>query len=139
AAAAAGGGGPGGAGVYGGGGGSSEVGDAGDAGDGDGGAAADESRVLRELFDGGAGIRGLVDHSKIEGANDPELIAVHAEAQRVAQRAAEALRRSRLACAAASIATPTWTGRHGRAGAPVLATAAAAAATTQPSRSGGLH
>ncbi|EFJ53228.1 hypothetical protein VOLCADRAFT_120230 [Volvox carteri f. nagariensis] len=108
------------------GGGAYDAGDEDEVHDGGGGAEADESRVLRELLDGGAGIRGLVDHSKIEGANDPEVIAVHAEAQRVAQRAAEALRRSRLACAAASIATPTWTGRHGRAGAPQLATAAAA-------------
>jgi DNA excision repair protein ERCC-6 len=78
----------------------------------------DESRVLRELFDGGAGLRGLMDHDRIEGAADPERLAVHAEAARVAARAAEALRRSRQACAAAPVSAPTWTGRSGAAGAP---------------------
>ena len=38
-----------------------------------------------------------LDHAKIEGANEPGARAVEAEAARVARRAAEALRRSRLA------------------------------------------
>ncbi len=42
-----------------------------------------------------AGLRSLVDHSRVEGANDPEALQAEQEAARVAHRAAEALRRSR--------------------------------------------
>lgn len=37
-----------------------------------------------------------LDHAKIEGANEPGARAVEAEAARVAKRATEALRKSRL-------------------------------------------
>ncbi len=53
-----------------------------------------ESGVLRDLFEG-SGLHSLMDHSAIESANDPETLAVQHEASRIAQRAAEALRRSR--------------------------------------------
>jgi DNA excision repair protein ERCC-6 len=42
-----------------------------------------------------ASLHSLVDHSRVENANDPETLAAEAEAARVAARAAEALRRSR--------------------------------------------
>lgn len=37
----------------------------------------------------------MVDHARVEGANDPEAIAAEAEAVRVAARAVQALRQSR--------------------------------------------
>lgn len=71
----------------------------------------DESRLLRELLDGG--VHSALDHAKIEGANDPERISLEREAARLAQQAAEALRASRLAVAQLPVHAPTWTGRSG--------------------------
>ncbi|KAF6256644.1 P-loop containing nucleoside triphosphate hydrolase protein [Scenedesmus sp. NREL 46B-D3] len=91
-----------------------------------GGAADDEASVLRDLFEG-TGIKSLIDHSSIEGANNAEAgsNADDAFAAKVAAEAAEVLRQSRLACQTAAVHVPTWTGRHGAAG---MAAAAAAAA-----------
>ena len=50
--------------------------------------------MLKNLLDG-TGVMSALDHSKIEGANDPESLSVDAQAARVAKRAADALRRSR--------------------------------------------
>ena len=61
-------------------------------------AEVDDARMLRELFDGGAGVMSALDHGKIEGANNPEALHIDKEAARVARRAAEALRASRAAC-----------------------------------------
>ena len=52
--------------------------------------------ILRDLL-GGQGIIGALDHAKIEGANSREARSADAQAARVAQRAADALRRSRIA------------------------------------------
>ena len=49
--------------------------------------------MLRDLFDG-TGVMSALDHTKIEGANDPESLSVDAQAAKVAKRAADALRRS---------------------------------------------
>jgi DNA excision repair protein ERCC-6 len=57
---------------------------------------AAEGNLLRDLFEG-TSVMSALDHAKIEGANEPSARAVEAEAARVARRAAEALRRSRLA------------------------------------------
>ena len=57
---------------------------------------AAEGNLLRDLFEGTT-VMSALDHAKIEGANEPTARAVEAEAARVARRAAEALRRSRLA------------------------------------------
>lgn len=51
-------------------------------------------------------------------ANDEEKLKLEEQASRVAQRAAEALRQSRVIRSRESIAVPTWTGRSGAAGAP---------------------
>jgi DNA excision repair protein ERCC-6 len=51
-------------------------------------------------------------------ANDDQKLRLEAEASQVAQRAAEALRQSRMLRSRDSIAVPTWTGRSGAAGAP---------------------
>ena len=50
------------------------------------------------------------------GANDPQRRAAEQEAARIAKRAAEALRQSRLQCQQAPVNQPTWTGRSGGAG-----------------------
>ena len=50
--------------------------------------------MLRDLFEG-TGIMSAMDHSIIEGANDPEALSIDAQASRTARRAADALRRSR--------------------------------------------
>ena len=50
--------------------------------------------MLRDLFEG-TGVMSAMDHSKIEGANDPEALSVDAQAAKVAKRAADAIRRSR--------------------------------------------
>ena len=52
--------------------------------------------ILRDLLEG-QGVTGALDHSKIEGANSREARSADAQAARVAQRAAEELRRSRVA------------------------------------------
>ncbi len=59
--------------------------------------AGDDAKILRDLFEG-TGVMSALDHTKIEGANDPQMVAAEAEAAQVAKRAAEALRRSRQAC-----------------------------------------
>lgn len=76
-----------------------------------------DAKILLELVKG-RDLRTAMDHSKIETANDTEVLAVDLEASRVAQEAAERLRESRRACQSSSIAVPTWTGRSGAAGAP---------------------
>lgn len=50
--------------------------------------------MLRDLFEG-TGVMSAMDHTKIEGANEPEALSVDAQAAKVAKRAADALRRSR--------------------------------------------
>jgi hypothetical protein len=53
--------------------------------------------MLRDLFEG-TGVMSALDHSKIEGANNPEALNIDAQAARIARRAAAALRQSRAAC-----------------------------------------
>uniref|UniRef100_A0ACD5VN39 Uncharacterized protein n=1 Tax=Avena sativa TaxID=4498 RepID=A0ACD5VN39_AVESA len=79
--------------------------------------ANEESNILKSLFDA-QGIHSAVNHDAIMNANDDEKLRLEAEASQVAQRAAEALRQSRMLRSRDSIAMPTWTGRSGAAGAP---------------------
>lgn len=51
-------------------------------------------------------------------AHDEEKMRLEEQASQVAQRAAEALRQSRMLRSHDSISVPTWTGRSGTAGAP---------------------
>lgn len=76
-----------------------------------------DADILKQLFEG-TGVRGVLDHEKIEKANDAGKRIAEREANRVAQRAAEMLRQSRLACQRAPVNQPTWTGRSGVAGGP---------------------
>ncbi len=57
----------------------------------------DDAKILRDLFDG-TGVMSALDHSKIEGANNPEALNIDAQAARIARKAAEALKRSRQVC-----------------------------------------
>ncbi|EIE27594.1 hypothetical protein COCSUDRAFT_34894 [Coccomyxa subellipsoidea C-169] len=77
----------------------------------------DDAKILRDLFEG-TGVMSALDHSKIEGANNPEALNIDAQAARIARRAAAALRQSRAACVTAPVNQPTWTGRSGGSGAP---------------------
>lgn len=51
-------------------------------------------------------------------ANDEDKMKLEEEASKVAQRASEALRQSRMLRSRESITVPTWTGKSGAAGAP---------------------
>ncbi|XP_078427842.1 chromatin remodeling 8 isoform X2 [Wolffia australiana] len=77
----------------------------------------EETNVLKSLFDA-SGIHSAMDHEAIVNANDGERTRFEQQAAQVAQRAAEALRRSRLQRSRDGVAVPTWTGRSGSAGAP---------------------
>ncbi|KAL0418632.1 UNVERIFIED_CONTAM: DNA excision repair protein CSB [Sesamum radiatum] len=59
-----------------------------------------------------------VNHDAIMNAHDEDKIKLEEHASRVAQRAAEALRQSRILRSQESITVPTWTGKSGAAGAP---------------------
>ena len=109
-----------------------------------------DAAIMRTLFgnssdgkggDGGGGgggggglIRCAMNHDAIMSATggrdhltgSSNSGTARAEAERVARRAAEALRQSRVARGSAHVAVPTWTGRSGAAGAPVGAVSAAA-------------
>lgn len=58
---------------------------------------------------------------KVEASSTLDGISV-AEAEKVAKRAAAALKESRKRCIAAPPGVPTWTGHHGEAGAPRFST-----------------
>lgn len=59
-----------------------------------------------------------MNHDAIMNAHDEEKMRLEEEATRVAQRAAEALRESRILRSRDNISIPTWTGKSGTAGAP---------------------
>jgi len=88
--------------------------DEGAAADGDG---DDDAQVLRDLFEG-TGVRSLMDHTRIglPMMQKPPRQKKWQPGWRPA--AAEVLRQSRQACQGAAVHVPTWTGRHGSAGAP---------------------
>ncbi|XP_039133395.1 DNA excision repair protein CSB [Dioscorea cayenensis subsp. rotundata] len=77
----------------------------------------EETDILRSLFDAN-GIHSAMNHDAIMNANDNDKMRLEEEAAKVAQRAAEALRESRMIRSRESFALPTWTGRSGAAGAP---------------------
>ncbi|KAK5813409.1 DNA repair rhp26 [Gossypium arboreum] len=77
----------------------------------------EEKNILRSLFDA-QGIHSAVNHDAIVNANDEEKVRLEEQASQVAQRAAEALRQSRMLRSHDSISVPTWTGKSGAAGAP---------------------
>ena len=81
---------------------------------GDGGAG--DSQILRGLFDSG-NIQVAMNHDKIMNAAGVDRMSHNAEADRVARRAAEALRLStQTARAGLAVHVPTWTGNRGAVG-----------------------
>ncbi|KAJ1397844.1 SNF2-related, N-terminal domain [Sesbania bispinosa] len=77
----------------------------------------EETNILKSLFDAN-GIHSAVNHDLIMNAHDEEKVRLEEQASQVAQRAAEALRQSRMLRSHDNISVPTWTGRSGAAGAP---------------------
>ena len=74
---------------------------------------AGDAQILRGLFDSG-NIQVAMNHDKIMGAAGVDRMAHNAEAERVARRAAEALRLSaQSARAGLAVHVPTWTGNRG--------------------------
>ncbi|KAJ0973553.1 hypothetical protein J5N97_021512 [Dioscorea zingiberensis] len=76
-----------------------------------------ETDILKSLF-AAHGIHSAMNHDAIINANDNDKMRLEEAAAKVAQRAAEALRESRMIRSCESFAVPTWTGRSGAAGAP---------------------
>ncbi|KAH9287767.1 hypothetical protein KI387_031884, partial [Taxus chinensis] len=76
----------------------------------------DEPNMLQNLLVNG--IHSAMDHDAIIDIIDEEKLKLDDEASQVAQRAAEALRRSRMLRGQESVSVPTWTGKSGAAGAP---------------------
>ncbi|KAI8523062.1 hypothetical protein RHMOL_Rhmol13G0045500 [Rhododendron molle] len=77
----------------------------------------EDANILRCLFDA-QGIHSAMNHDAIMNAHDEEKIRLEEQASQVAQRAAEALRQSRMLRRRESVSVPTWTGKAGAAGAP---------------------
>ncbi|XP_044493848.1 protein CHROMATIN REMODELING 8-like [Mangifera indica] len=77
----------------------------------------EETNILKSLFDA-QGIHSAVNHDIIMNAHDEEKMRLQEQASQVAQRAAEALRQSRMLRSCDNISVPTWTGKSGIAGAP---------------------
>lgn len=77
----------------------------------------EESNILKSLVDA-HGIHSAMNHDVIMNANDEEKMRLEEAASQVAQRAAEALRQSRMLRSRDSVSVPTWTGKSGSAGAP---------------------
>lgn len=63
-------------------------------------------------------LQSAMNHDAIMNAHDDEKMKLEEQASQVAQRAAEALRQSRVLRSRESVAVPTWTGKSGAAGAP---------------------
>jgi DNA excision repair protein ERCC-6 len=76
-----------------------------------------DAQILRDLFEG-TGVHAALDHDKIESAHDPSHRVAEKEAAKIAKKAADALRQSRLQLQQAPVNQPTWTGKSGAAGAP---------------------
>ncbi|GAB4830543.1 Protein CHROMATIN REMODELING 8 [Ancistrocladus abbreviatus] len=76
-----------------------------------------ETNFLKSLFDA-HGIHSAMNHDAIMNAHDEDRIRLEEQASQIAQRAAEALRQSRMLRSQESISVPTWTGKAGAAGAP---------------------
>lgn len=81
------------------------------------GAEDEETNILKSLFVAN-GIHSAVNHDAIMNANDNNRVKFEEQASLVAQKAAEALRQSRMIRSQDSFSTPTWTGKCGAAGGP---------------------
>ncbi|KAI9141699.1 SNF2 family N-terminal domain-containing protein [Paraphysoderma sedebokerense] len=75
-------------------------------------ADADESRVLKSLFEM-TGIHSAIHHDKIIESSRQEHLIIEKEASRVANRAIAALKESQKRRRRQDVSIPTWTGRSG--------------------------
>jgi DNA excision repair protein ERCC-6 len=80
-------------------------------------AAHEDEAILRSLFET-AGVSSAISHEKICATSQPEYQLIDAAAARIAHDAIKAVMESRNSLASVAISVPTWTGKHGRAGAP---------------------
>lgn len=77
--------------------------------------ATEDSRIMDGLFSKSGVVHSTLQHDDVmEQSHEATL--VEREASKVARRAAEALRQSRLQARKTAVGTPTWTGKFGRAG-----------------------
>ena len=63
-----------------------------------------------------SGVHSALKHDVIMESSNPDLALVESEANRVAQNAVKALKRSRQRCLGATSGVPTWTGASGFSG-----------------------
>lgn len=76
-----------------------------------------EDGVLSVLLGrNGTRLRGALNHDAVVSSNAQERQLVEGEAERIAQRAAEALKKSRMMRYSEGVNVPTWTGQKGAAG-----------------------
>ncbi|XP_076339580.1 LOW QUALITY PROTEIN: DNA excision repair protein ERCC-6-like [Tachypleus tridentatus] len=68
--------------------------------------------VLKKLFKS-SGLQTVVQHDVIMNSSDPDYMLVEGEAEKVAQEALKALKKSQRQCLRAETGVPTWTGQHG--------------------------
>ena len=62
------------------------------------------------------GVHSALKHDVIMESSNPDLALVESEANRVAENAVKALKRSRRQCLGAASGVPTWTGSSGSSG-----------------------
>ncbi len=84
--------------------------------------AAAETKLLRKLLDQCGGVTSAISHDSIVNGNTGSGIdsVSRAEAKRIAEKAALALRQSANQRGYSDVSVPTWTGRSGLAGAPAV-------------------
>ncbi|KAK6453735.1 DNA dependent ATPase [Scheffersomyces xylosifermentans] len=81
----------------------------------DNGKSKDESRIMEGIF-ANSGVHSTLKHDEIVDSSNQEVSLIEKEASRVANEAAQALKRSRKQARKNEIGTPTWTGKFGLAG-----------------------
>lgn len=77
--------------------------------------ARQDEFILKHLFKK-TGVHSALKHDVIMESSNPDMALVETEANRVAQSAVKALKRSRQRCLGASSGIPTWTGVSGSSG-----------------------
>eukprot|EP01125_Pyxidicula_operculata_P004796 TRINITY_DN1788_c5_g1_i1.p1 TRINITY_DN1788_c5_g1~~TRINITY_DN1788_c5_g1_i1.p1 ORF type:complete len:913 (-),score=231.73 TRINITY_DN1788_c5_g1_i1:191-2668(-) len=108
------------------------------------GKVVDEDGLLKSLM--GEGLSTMIDHDKVEGWKPSasssssstkigqvyNMYDVEKQAERIASKAAEALRLERLQVQSLGVSVPTWTGKRGSAGAPAPASTPSTPTTPKP-------
>eukprot|EP00123_Amoebidium_parasiticum_P014608 comp22573_c4_seq1/m.34450 comp22573_c4_seq1/g.34450 ORF comp22573_c4_seq1/g.34450 comp22573_c4_seq1/m.34450 type:complete len:1409 (-) comp22573_c4_seq1:968-5194(-) len=76
-------------------------------------AVKDESYILTSLFKNSDMVHSALQHDQVVNAGAPDEVLVQREATRVAEKAAEALKKWKAERKEVRLGVPTWTGRHG--------------------------